>query len=904
VNLLRRLLIIFLILFVGLGAYYFSTSSLFYKSLDPTEVVPGEAILVFETTEPVMVWNKLVSQPLWKRLVDIPSLMRLEAQLFSLDSLAGKSGNLENSLKGNDFVASLHQVGKEEFVFLYSIAFSGNSHQDFIQSLVGRIDQKNLQQRNYSGVSIYEYHGQPGTPTLSYAVVENLLIASYSSFLVEDAIRYSKTEGPQNFKDGYPELFESGSEPEGLGILRISSIGAAKFLESISKVRDLKMVDYLSKNKLSANLGLKFSDNKIVFEGISFFGNGEKVSLPWEGAGKPNPFANYISNRTAVYHQYDVPDLLHVRQIPNKAFEFKGTLKGEIEKKFQEELFFERLTGEVGYMVLEKKDFLEKDRILLVRTRKVDQQMTLLKDLNLGLAEGDRNQVGHDYYMDKEIFLIGAEDFPAHIFEGQFVGFPHTYLMAYEDLLVMGNTINAVKIFLDDMYNDNTWGKSMHQKRLLESTSGGAGYSYMINVPRFWESVLEISSPDWRVLFQKYGPQFKSVDRMALQVREQSTYIEFDYNLDPIKPVQGIILAENMTVDFSENLAYGPKAIQNFNDRSSDYLVQDVMHKVHLVTDEGDVIFSQAVDGEIVGDVFQIDFYKNGKLQIVFATKNMIYAFDRLGNALPGYPFPLPSGSVITHINMVDYDHTRDYRYFVGTEKGELYLFNKKGENLEGWKPKNIFSAPATMPAHFRLPGAGDFMVAINSSGELYLMNRKGELQTGQPINLGEGVSTDYAVIEKSSASRTQLVTINEEGEVVRVNFKGELTYRHQLLRPGRDTEFHLVKDQANNSHLFVLHEYNRISVVNADGVPYFEKGMFSGNLSFQFFSFGGDKNIFLVIDKVQEFIYLYNLKGELLNTMPISGSQDVEVKYSGSKNEYSIFVVHGNRFSEYKMPV
>jgi hypothetical protein len=146
VNLLRRLLIIFLILFVGLGAYYFSTSSLFYKSLDPTEVVPGEAILVFETTEPVMVWNKLVSQPLWKRLVDIPSLMRLEAQLFSLDSLAGKSGNLENSLKGNDFVASLHQVGKEEFVFLYSIAFSGNSHQDFIQSLVGRIDQKNLQQ--------------------------------------------------------------------------------------------------------------------------------------------------------------------------------------------------------------------------------------------------------------------------------------------------------------------------------------------------------------------------------------------------------------------------------------------------------------------------------------------------------------------------------------------------------------------------------------------------------------------------------------------------------------------------------------------------------------------------------------------------------------------------------------
>src|SRR5690606_8455291 len=103
---------------------------------------------------------------------------------------------------------------------------------------------------------------------------------------------------------------------------------------------------------------------------------------------------------------------------------------------------------------------------------------------------------------------------------------------------------------------------------------------------------------------------------------------------------------------------------------------------------------------------------------------------------------------------------------------------------------------------------------------------------------------------------------------------------------------------------LFVVHEYNKISILNDQTALLFEKGMYSDDLTFQFFSFGGDKNIFVVIDKVQEFIYLYNLHGELLNTRPLDGNCQVEVLYSGTNNEYSIMAIHGNRFSEFKMPL
>jgi len=413
-----------------------------------------------------------------------------------------------------------------------------------------------------------------------------------------------------------------------------------------------------------------------------------------------------------------------------------------------------------------------------------------------------------------------------------------------------------------------------------------------------------MSSPDWKVLFQKYTPQFKSIDWLSLRQKDQTTRIEFQYNMDPIKSITDIVLAESKTVIFNDRLIYGPKVIRNFNDKSSDYLVQDELHQVHLVSEDENVIFSNLLDGPIVSDVFQIDFYKNGKLQMLFATENSIYAFDRLGTLLPGYPLRLPSGAAISHLNLVDYDNKQEYRYFVGNVIGELFLFDKNGNNLEGWAPKDISSMAATTPAHHRLWGKGDFMVAINTSGELYLMNRKGELRTGRPIKLGAGVSTNYTLIERGNASEAQLVTINEEGEVVRVNFNGELTYRNQLLRPDRNTRFHLVKDPSNNGYLFVLHEYNKISVLNENAEPLFEKGMVSDDLSFQYYSFGGDKNIFVVIDKIQEFIYLYNLQGELLNTRPINGYENITINYSGSNNEYSILAIHGNRLSEYKMPL
>src|SRR5690606_9837887 len=290
----------------------------------------------------------------WERLAALPSLNQLEDQLLSLDSLAGRSGNLERLLKGHNFTVSLHQTGKEEFDFLFSIAFSGNGQEEFIQSLVGKINPENIHSRNHSGVRIFEYDNPSGTAVFSYALIDNLVVASYSSFLIEDAIRQTEAKELKTFKSTYPELFKAQPEPEGLGILRLSSRGVAGLIQGISGGKADANMEIFSKNDLSANVELQLADNKIVFEGTSFFANGEQVDLIGNQGGKTHSFSNYISNRTAIFHQYDMSGSIEVKAIPNHAFEYKGTLTGELEESFQSDLFFERLTGEMGYMILEE----------------------------------------------------------------------------------------------------------------------------------------------------------------------------------------------------------------------------------------------------------------------------------------------------------------------------------------------------------------------------------------------------------------------------------------------------------------------------------------------------------------------------------------------------------------------
>ena len=403
----------------------------------------------------------------------------------------------------------------------------------------------------------------------------------------------------------------------------------------------------------------------------------------------------------------------------------------------------------------------------------------------------------------------------------------------------MGNSIKALKIFMDDLNNDNVWSKSLKHKKTLEDLSSGNAYNFVIDVPRYWSNVLDVSSPNWKSFFQKYASQFQAIDKTLLKLgkvnNQHVVSLELSYNLSEPKLNQQVVLMENSSIRFDDQLIFGPISIQNFNDKSIEFVIQDERNILYLITSEGESVFTYELDGPVISGIFQFDFYKNNKLQLIFATKNFVYAIDRFGNLLPDFPIRFSQGR-ISHLNLLDYDNNRDYRFFISTMEGDLFLSDKSGKVLDGWNAKKINSPLSVKPAHHRIAGIGDRMVVLANSGDLYLFNRRGEAELGSPIRLGESLTTDYILLERGNAKETRLVTITETGEIVMVNFLGEITFRNQLMRPDRESVFHLIKDQKEDRYVFVVHEYNKVSVIDSENDVLFSKNILSDAINSNIF--------------------------------------------------------------------
>jgi hypothetical protein len=905
----KRILILSALLCLGVGALLVWKYVIQKTKKNAEEVISSEALLVFETVDPVLAWNQLVSQSFWQSISQIPVLQNAENNLLYLDSLAGRSGILQKQLSGNQLAISLHATGKEEFDFLYVFAFKNLDDFSLLTDIEDKFKQSGtITTRNYSGIQIRELKTNKSGITLTYALIDNLLAVSFTSFLVEDAIRHAQNNDLITFGEFYSELYDEISHPEGIGILRIGSQGVSGIVERIASGEKNAFIEDFGKNNLSANLQMAFKQDSIIFDGNIFFEGRNKLSLQHINSPSINYFSELIPNRTATYFQYQLEDPFEVFTAFNSEFQFNDLIIGDIDAKLKQKGFQKYLTGHMAFLSLEKIANEPQDKILLLNTENPNVQLELLKRFGIGENQEVDAATLIDVHQGKEIFIIDTEEFPAHLFNGHFKGFGDSYITLIEGVIVMANSSKAVKLFIDDWKRGRTWGKTQDKKHLIQKLKSPSGFVLVFDIKRFWTNIEERSAPGWKSFFQRYGNEIKSFEKMVLQAEQSGSETKIQIKISHQELLSGISdafvsLTENVSVPFDTKLVYGPHTIQNYIDNSIEVMLQDEDNRLFLLTAEGETVFSTELDGQIVSEVFQFDYYKNGKLQLVFATENKIYGIDRIGTALPGFPLLLPDES-ISHLNLLDYENDRSYRFFVGTQKGNLYLLDKFGEVLEGWNPKSIGSQLAIKPAHHRVAGIGDRMVVMESKGNIHFFNRRGEPEAGSPVQIRGELGSEYVLLERGTAKETQLVTVTKNGEVIKVNLLGEVTFRNQLLRPDRESQFYLVKDQKDGSYLFVIHEYNKITVLDADFKEIFSKSMRSEKLLFQYFSFGSEKNILVIVDPVQEFVFLYDLNGKPLNPIPISGSNKIQIEYSESNNECTIYAIGAGGFSTYILPM
>lgn len=908
----NKFFLVFIIsaLLVGGGLYaykYFRDA----HGINAWMLVPNSAVMVYESSNTVKVWNDLQKKAPWRNLLSIPCFYDLKKDFESLDSIGGGSGQLDELFRGNPFLISMHVTGDDAFDFMYYIELKDLKSNDLANKIFNNFKNREgnvFSDRKYKGFNIKEIKAGEANDSFTFVNYKNFFIGSFTPHLVEDAIRNITGENLHTFENQNTSLFSFSKLDNDDGNLYVNS---KKITELYGAFATQKVGNELRFFSEQAFLDVNITDKTLLLNGFSEVDKEPNTTYLGTFAGqKPDKIKlqAYLPNRTAILFHLSFNDGKTWKENLIRYWRKRAPIQMKKwddlanQHQFDVDAFFTWLGYEIGLATLESVDPEDPEKILIIQALDINEGLKQFNKLTENLSVGGEDTLYVESYSGNQIRQIPVDNFPDLLLGPQFVGFKNCFYTAIDSYLIMANNVQVLKNLMNDREEENVWSKSIRQNAFMESILEEANVNLIVNSLSVWNIMQANLHPKWQRFSQKYASQLRQFENVAIQFSNVDNRFFTSLSVDFVekKPTdnqpQNYILVQNA---FTEaQIATKPFVVRNHINNKREVLLQDKMNYLYLIDESGKTLWRDSVGDAIQGVVAQIDYYNNGKLQYYFITGNALHIIDRLGNYVEGFPVEVPSELGLYQTSVVDYDKSKRYRFLVADKEGNIYMFDKQGKNLNGWQPRRLSNRLATAPFHIRVRGR-DCIVGIQEDGVVNMMNRRGQMYPGFPLDLKDKINNPLFIDVGTGFSKSYFTTVTNSGQLVRINLEGAIIERKQLLRPTKDARFKLVIDALNRNYVIGRQEQNRVSMLDRNGKVIFEKDyVASGDMRMQYYDFSRGQQVFALTDKDQEFTYLYDIEGKLINYQPIESGFDIGLLYFESQKNFRVYKNYENNFS------
>ena len=211
----------------------------------------------------------------------------------------------------------------------------------------------------------------------------------------------------------------------------------------------------------------------------------------------------------------------------------------------------------------------------------------------------------------------------------------------------------------------------------------------------------------------------------------------------------------------SNEIILGPLIVKNHTNNKNEVFIQDSENIIYLINDNGQIEWTKKINGRVIDEIKQIDSYKNGRLQYVFATQNSLHMIDRKGRDVGKFPLKFKD-QITKPVSVFDYDNNKNYRLLI-TQNDELFMFDSKGNRVRGFD-YNKKNKIITKPEHFRISNKD--IIVFKTSDDLKILNRRGKVRI--KINGDYNYSKDEIFQYQNS-----LLTTTVNNKIVKIDMNG-----------------------------------------------------------------------------------------------------------------------------------
>ena len=816
----------------------------------------------------------------------------------------------------SSYVMAIRVEGKQSIRFLYVLnrsgLFSRGDVHAFLQKMFAGVQVK---ERKYNNQKIYL--ASRGKDEVCYAVVGGMVLVSNSELYVEDAVNQLSNPN-EDEKDGAPRF---------KNVNRYFSAGAGLnvFLNTTCFSDLLPLLlqkDFIAKQ---TNIAKWFKwgalDGEIKPSGVSFNGfvhyDGLKAAFPVAFKGQLpqdskldavmpadvksvsilalSDVKNYLASLET--YRYGAGQIENVRK---RKQEFARLFGDKLDEEWQALLKGEWGKGTLSYDASRKQE----EGIVVVHVKAGSLARGLLEKMLKSYASKSgisETSLYRSFALDKDkkvsYFKMPVPDFAGVMWGYVLGGIATNYVLVEDNYVVFSSSERGLQVFASDYMRrlsvrDQEWYQKLRTK--LSSKFNWMYLSEMVAMLPYYE---QVTKGALRELLERNKEGMEVFSSLGLQwvCEGDMLYHTLFLSTEEVEQKQAQIMWQTR---LDARMSMKPAIVVNHNTGERELFVQDEGNTIYLINDVGRILWKLPIDGKINSEVYQVDMFKNGKLQYLFSTPGHLYLIDRNGNYLPRFPLAFKSPCE-RGISVADYENNKNYRVFAPGADHHVYLYEVSGNFVKGWDVPKSDNDIVSKIYHFRVEEK-DYLVYADRY-RLYILDRKGKERVKVSTLLNLSANTSLYLTKQNGQMKMAFMDAN--GEIVLVNFRGQVErIKGEEMIDGGMFNVEDVNNDGQDEFIYTLK--NRIVVMDNKGKLLFEKHWEDSELDFPYiYRFSARDSRIGIMDGKGERLFLLDMK-EVSKGFPIRGNSPFSIAFgdNGSAGFYLFAGSDGTHLLKYRV--
>jgi len=611
--------IILIIVGIGVlsGGYLFSK---FYfpdvKNLNSIYLIPKNVAYFISSDQPVKNWKKVRDSELWQHLQTNDYFAELSENINTFDSILNKNEKIFDLLGSKKLMISIHPISKYQYDYFFVIDLKKTAKflqfQSILKSLLS--DNYVFSQRNYKGVEIIELFDKKTRETLSMAVINNNLIASYTHSLVEASI--NQLDEPIVGRDlKFIEINQKVKENK-LFQLYIQYDYVDDFVYILSKYSD-KWLHNLSTTLVYSGFDLDLiAGNKVVAKGFTNLNDSTRTyleALQNSGVGK-HVIAKVAPHRTSMYFSLSFDNFNrfydNYEKILQEDPETFNTIKTN-QKKIEDLLninikknFVSWMDDEIALLKLEPVSQVSHDNFALVfKANDIDKATENLNYIIKQIKKKTPVKFKGIDYKGYPIKFMSIKGFFKMFLGGYFNKLETPYYTTIDDFVVFSNHPNTLKYIITNFEEKNTLLDAANYKNFVTNFESKSNLFVYINTPMIYNTIIEKVGNSAKKDLIKNKQYFTSFSQIGIQLMPKD---------DILKSTVIIQYKDQESINFSDEFKAPTVSQENAGFSETKPIVVREIDEMQALT----------INPENLNATVYSRKYPNGQLQVTVPLKN------------------------------------------------------------------------------------------------------------------------------------------------------------------------------------------------------------------------------------------------------------------------------------------